>query len=69
MQGFARTAAFSAVLLLGATTADSAINTGPEIGAKIPDFEARDQNGKLRTLADLTGPEGLMLLFYRTADW
>ena len=49
--------------------ADAPISTGPEVGAPIPEFEARDQHGVLRSFEDLCGPEGLMLLFYRTADW
>ena len=43
--------------------------SGPEVGARIPEFEARDQHGNMRRLDDLSGPGGLMLLFYRTADW
>lgn len=46
-----------------------AIPTGPEIGARIPDFSAADQNGKLRTFTSLRGPHGLMLMFVRSADW
>jgi len=43
--------------------------TGPEVGSPIPPFQAMDQFGELRTFADLTGPEGLLLLFHRSADW
>ena len=43
--------------------------TGPAVGAPIPAFEAADQNGKPRTFADLRGPNGLVLLFVRSADW
>jgi peroxiredoxin len=39
------------------------------VGAKAPDFEAVDQNGQSRTLRSLTGRKGLMLVFYRSADW
>ena len=49
--------------------ADAPISTGPDVGTPIPEFEARDQHGVLRSFEDLSGPEGLMLLFYRTADW
>jgi hypothetical protein len=45
------------------------IATGPEIGNPIPPFEALDQYGKIRSFESLRGPEGLLLLFYRTADW
>lgn len=49
--------------------AQSAGETGPAIGAPIPDFTAVDQFGRTRTFADLTGPNGLLLLFHRSADW
>jgi hypothetical protein len=43
--------------------------TGPEIGAKTPDFTLPDQTGRSRSLYDLTGPNGLLLVFSRSADW
>jgi hypothetical protein len=43
--------------------------TGPEIGAKVPDFTLPDQSGRNRSLHDLTGPNGLLLVFSRSADW
>ena len=43
--------------------------TGPEIGAKVPDFTLPDQSGRSRSLDDLTGPNGLLLIFSRSADW
>jgi hypothetical protein len=47
----------------------SGIKTGPEVGQKVPAFEARDQNGNLQTLSTLRGAKGLVLLFVRSADW
>ena len=47
----------------------SKITTGPEVGATLPAFEAQDQTGAARNLASLTGPKGLMLVFFRSADW
>ena len=38
-------------------------------GQSIPDFELRDQSGRSRKFADLSGPKGAMLVFYRSADW
>ena len=35
----------------------------------MPDFTLLDQKGQSRTLASLMGPKGLMLVFYRSADW
>ncbi len=42
---------------------------GPQVGERIPAFTAPDQAGRQRTLADLSGPNGLLLLFHRSADW
>ncbi len=43
--------------------------SGPEIGERIPDFEALDQNGNLVSLSDVMGPDGAMVVFIRSADW
>ena len=42
---------------------------GPQIGTRVPDFTLLDQKGQSRTLASLMGPKGLMLVFFRSADW
>jgi peroxiredoxin len=42
---------------------------GPQVGSPVPDFTLLDQKGQSRTLKSLMGPKGLMLLFYRSADW
>jgi peroxiredoxin len=42
---------------------------GPQTGTRVPDFTLLDQKGQSRTLASLMGPKGLMLGFYRSADW
>jgi peroxiredoxin len=42
---------------------------GPQVGTRVPDFSLLDQKGQSRTLASLMGPKGLMLVFYRSADW
>ena len=42
---------------------------GPASGQPFPSFEARDQSGQVRTLAGLMGPNGLVLVFFRSADW
>lgn len=41
--------------------------TGP--GERIPEFSLPDQSGELRSLKDLAGPNGLLLVFHRSADW
>ena len=42
---------------------------GPQVGERIADFRLPDQNGTVRTRDALMGPEGLMLVFSRSADW
>jgi peroxiredoxin len=42
---------------------------GLEPGAKAPGFTLQDQDGKPQNLSTLTGPNGLLLLFFRSADW
>lgn len=43
--------------------------TGPAVGERIPAFEGVDQNGRARDFESLAGPNGLLLLFHRSADW
>jgi hypothetical protein len=43
--------------------------TGPDPGERIPDFTLADQDGGMRSPGDLTGPNGLLLVFHRSADW
>lgn len=42
---------------------------GPQIGERVPDFSLVDQTGRTQTLQSLMGPNGLMLVFFRSADW
>jgi hypothetical protein len=42
---------------------------GPQVGSTVPDFTLLDQNGRSRTLRSVMGPKGLMLVFFRSADW
>jgi peroxiredoxin len=39
------------------------------VGARVPDFELADQTGQSHNLRSLFGPKGLMLVFFRSADW
>ena len=45
------------------------IKTGPEVGQQAPAFSATDQNGRTQDLKSIMGPEGAMLVFFRSADW
>jgi len=42
---------------------------GPAVGQPLPAFEVRNQDGRSRDFASLTGPKGLVLVFFRSADW
>jgi peroxiredoxin len=62
----------ASITLIFATLAASAFaeDLGPPVATKAPDIGTRlDQNGKPRTLADLMGQTGLVLRFFRSADW
>ena len=61
--------AVTALAFFSALAAQAEIATGPEVGTKIPDIQSIDQHGKIRSFEDLSGSEGLLILFYRTADW
>ncbi len=39
------------------------------VGGTITAIEASDQNGQIRTLANLAGENGLLLMFSRSFDW
>src|SRR5678809_575228 len=74
-----RTALFSALLslifaIMTAISAPSRANPdfelGPPINAKAPDIGSpRDFTGTPRTLQSLMGEKGLVLFFFRSADW
>jgi hypothetical protein len=42
---------------------------GPQVGATVPDFNLSDQHGKQWTLQSVMGPNGAMIVFFRSADW
>jgi len=42
---------------------------GPQVGDRVPDFTLLDQHRRSRALTSLMGPKGLMLVFFRSADW
>ena len=42
---------------------------GLTVGQKAPNFSARDEFGRVQTLESLKGPNGTVLLFFRSADW
>ena len=61
-------------LLLAATVAVIAQapdpqTLGPKVGEPVPDFTLTDQHGTPRSLRSTFGPEGAVLVFFRSADW
>ena len=48
---------------------DENMLTGPELGERIPAFSALDQHGVPKSFEDIVGPNGAMIIFYRSADW
>ena len=65
-----RPLAFGACLALAAALLPAqAVKYGPEPGQPAADFALPDQDGRTQTLRSLMGPKGLMLVFYRSADW
>ncbi len=42
---------------------------GPQVGDPLPAFSLRDQGGRERSLKSLLGPNGAVIVFYRSADW
>ena len=43
---------------------------GVAVSEQAPDFELRDQDGKVRKLAEFVKPDqSVALVFYRSADW
>ena len=39
------------------------------VGSSLPEFSAQDQNGDVRSFADLKGEKGLVLVFNRSFKW
>jgi cytochrome oxidase Cu insertion factor (SCO1/SenC/PrrC family) len=52
-----------------AATAIDVRAIGPAIGARVPDFKLVDQEGRDRSLESVMGRGGVVLVFFRSADW
>lgn len=62
--------AILAALALGAPAAVAApADLGPAVGARIPALQVKDPAGASKSLAELAGPKGAVLVFYRSARW
>ncbi len=42
---------------------------GPDVGDRIPLFEAPDQHGRRQSFETIRGPSGAFIVFQRSADW
>lgn len=60
---------FLAIIMAASRVACAAVATGPEVGSTVPAFSLVDQNGQPRGIDNLKGPNGLVLVFVRSADW
>jgi len=63
-----RTSSVAALLLLTLATLP-ARDFGPPAGARMPNFNLPDQDGKTHTLKSLLGAKGAVVLVFRSADW
>jgi len=48
---------------------DADFRTGVDVGARIPEFRAKDLDGRVWDFDAIKGPKGGWLHFYRSADW
>jgi hypothetical protein len=44
-------------------------SVGPQAGDALPEFRLRDQGGHIQSLKSLLGPNGAVIVFFRSADW
>jgi hypothetical protein len=59
----------AAVFAMPVSADDYSAGWGPVVGSQMPPMNAPDQAGVERTLADLSGEQGLLLFLNRSADW
>jgi peroxiredoxin len=63
-------AALLALIVVPSLPVNAAEDLGPAIGARAPEIGTpSDQTGTPRTLQSLMGQNGLVLFFFRSADW
>lgn len=54
---------------LALPSAASAFDPGPAVGARAPALHATDLSGRPASLASISGKNGVVLLFFRSAKW
>ena len=62
-------AASLSVFAAAALTAAGTAAAGPEVGTRVPPFVGIDHTGAKQDMNGLAGENGLLLLFFRSADW
>lgn len=45
------------------------IPVGPDVGSDLPSLSIIDYSGEMKTLKDLSGNKGLVMILFRSADW
>src|SRR5271170_991737 len=56
-------------VLLPVTVSAAAWDVGPPVGAKVPALHATDLKGAPVSVRELSGKNGLVLVFFRSAKW
>jgi len=59
----------AALLCVLTVTSTHAADYGLQPGVRAPAFTLKDQDGNPQTIKSLSGPNGLLVLFNRSADW
>ena len=59
----------AAILALAAAAPPPAYDIGPAVGATVPALQVTDAAGKSQTIKSLSGPKGVVLVFFRSAKW
>ena len=59
------------ILLAGSAGANTlkSIPVGPKVGTTVPEVAVTNYQGKLQSLSDLYGEKGVVIVFFRSADW
>jgi len=67
----ALTMSMSFLIICGAASAKSyeSIPVGPAVGSNLPELAVIDNAGQAQGLKDLNGEKGLVIVFFRSADW
>jgi hypothetical protein len=62
-------AAFALIVSSLAAQTPDPQTLGPKVGMRVQEFGLRDQTGTMRSLRSTFGPNGVVLVFFRSADW